>query len=58
MSSGTVDKIKGRVKEAAGALLADKKLKQKGQADQLAGRVKEAAEEVVDRARGLVRGRS
>jgi uncharacterized protein YjbJ (UPF0337 family) len=58
MSSGTVDKIKGRVKEAAGALLADKKLKQQGQADQLAGKVKEAAEEVVDKARALVRGRS
>jgi len=57
MSSGTVDKIKGRMKEAAGALLADRKLKQKGQADQLAGRVKDAAEEVVDKARGLVRGR-
>jgi len=58
MSSGTVDKIKGRVKEATGALLGDKKLKQKGQADQLAGKLKEAAEEVVDKARGLVRSRS
>ena len=58
MSSGIVDKIKGRVKEAAGALLGDKKLKQKGQADQLAGKLKEAAEEVVDKARGLVRSRS
>ena len=57
MSSGTVDRIKGRVKEAAGALLADKKLKQQGQADQLAGKMKEAAEDVVDKARGLVRGR-
>jgi uncharacterized protein YjbJ (UPF0337 family) len=57
MSSGTVDKIKGRVKEAAGALFADRKLKQKGQADQLAGKVKDAAEDVVDKARGLVRGR-
>ena len=57
MSSGTVDKIKGRVKEAAGALFADRKLKQKDQADQLAGKVKDAAEEVVDTARRLVRGR-
>jgi uncharacterized protein YjbJ (UPF0337 family) len=30
MSSGTVDKMKGRVKEAAGAILDDKKLKQEG----------------------------
>jgi uncharacterized protein YjbJ (UPF0337 family) len=37
MSNGTLDKLRGRVKEAAGALLADKKLKREGQADQLAG---------------------
>jgi uncharacterized protein YjbJ (UPF0337 family) len=55
MSSGTVDKIKGRVKEAAGALLADGKLKQEGRADQLAGKVKEAAEKVVDKAKDLVK---
>jgi uncharacterized protein YjbJ (UPF0337 family) len=58
MTSGTVDKVKGRVKEAAGALLADKKLKHEGQADQLAGKVKEAAEKVVDEAKSLLKGRS
>jgi uncharacterized protein YjbJ (UPF0337 family) len=57
MSSGTVDKLKGRVKEAAGALLADKKLKREGQADQLAGKLKNAAEKVVDEAKGLVKDR-
>jgi uncharacterized protein YjbJ (UPF0337 family) len=57
MSSGTGDKIKGRVKEAAGALLGDRKLKQQGQADQLAGKVKDAAAEVVDKAKSLVKGR-
>ena len=57
MSSGTVDKVKGRVKEAAGALLADKKLKREGQADQLAGKLKAAAEKVVDEAKGLVKDR-
>jgi uncharacterized protein YjbJ (UPF0337 family) len=57
MSSGTADKMKGRVKEAAGALLGDKKLKREGQADQLAGRLKQAAEKVVDEAKGLVKGR-
>ena len=55
MSSGTGDKIKGRVKEAAGALLGDRKLKREGQADQLAGRVKDAAEKVVDKAKRLVK---
>ncbi len=33
MSSGTTDKVKGRVKEAAGALTGDKKLKNEGKAD-------------------------
>jgi len=39
MSSGTGDKIKGRVKETAGALFGERKLKREGQADQLAGKV-------------------
>ena len=56
MSSGTVDKMKGRAKEAAGALLGDKKLKREGQADQVAGNLKEAAEKVVDEAKKLVKG--
>jgi uncharacterized protein YjbJ (UPF0337 family) len=55
MSSGTVDKMKGRAKEAVGALLADRKLKQEGRNDQLAGKVKGAAEKVVDKAKGLVK---
>jgi uncharacterized protein YjbJ (UPF0337 family) len=53
MSSGTTDKMKGRVKEAAGALLDDKKLKREGQADQFVGKVKGAAEKVVDRVKEL-----
>jgi len=56
MSSGTVDKMKGRIKEAAGALLGDNRLKQEGKADQLAGKVKDIAEKVADTARGLVKG--
>ena len=34
MTSGKTDELKGRVKEAAGALTDDKKLKREGQADQ------------------------
>lgn len=56
MSNATVDKIKGRAKEAAGALFADDKLKHEGQADQLVGKVKGAAEKVVDKARSVVKG--
>ena len=51
MSSGTTDKIKGRAKEAAGALTDDEKLKREGKADQAAGKVKNAANKVVDKAK-------
>lgn len=54
MSSGTTDKIKGRIKEAAGALLDDKKLKREGQADQFVGKVKGAAEKMVDKAKSRI----
>ena len=49
MSSGTVDKLKGRVKEAAGALTGDKKLKREGKADQAVGKIKQQAEKVIDK---------
>jgi uncharacterized protein YjbJ (UPF0337 family) len=57
MSSGTTDKAKGRVKEAAGALSGDKKLKNEGKADQAIGSAKNAAEKVLDKAKELVKGR-
>lgn len=55
MASGTTDKAKGRVKEAAGALTGDKKLKSEGKADQLAGKVKNAVETVVDKVKDAVK---
>jgi uncharacterized protein YjbJ (UPF0337 family) len=57
MNSGTVDKMKGRMKEAAGALVGDNGLKQEGKADQLAGKVKDIAEKVSDTAKDVVKGR-
>jgi uncharacterized protein YjbJ (UPF0337 family) len=57
MQSGTVDKVKGRIKEAAGALVDDEKLKQEGQVDQLIGKAKDTAKEIVDKAEDLVKGR-
>ena len=57
MSSGTMDKAKGRVKEAAGALTDDKTLKAKGKLDQVAGKAKDAAETVVNKVRDTVKGR-
>jgi uncharacterized protein YjbJ (UPF0337 family) len=54
--SGVVDKVKGRIKEAAGSLLDDDDLKREGRADQKAGKAKEKADEVVDKARNVVTG--
>ncbi len=56
MGSGTIDKAKGRVKEAAGALTGDRKLKSEGKLDQAAGKVKDAVDRVADKAKQAVRG--
>lgn len=55
MSSGTTDKTKGRVKEAAGALTGDEKLKSRGKVDQLAGKIKDAVETVVDKTKNALK---
>jgi uncharacterized protein YjbJ (UPF0337 family) len=57
MSSGTTDKAKGRLKEAAGALTDDDKLRSEGKADQAIGKVKDVAQEVLDKAKDLVKGK-
>jgi uncharacterized protein YjbJ (UPF0337 family) len=49
MASGKSDEIKGRVKEAAGAITGDKKLKWEGKADQVVGKIKQKVEKVVDK---------
>ena len=43
---GKVDKVKGRIKEAAGALTDDDKLRNEGKLDQATGKVKDAVERV------------
>ena len=48
MASGKSDKLKGRVKEAAGALTGDKKLKRKGLADQAIGNIKQMMEDAIE----------
>ena len=48
--SGKTDEMKGRVKEAAGAITDDDKLRREGKMDQAAGKVKEAAQKAVDKA--------
>ena len=47
--SANTDEAKGRLKEAAGALTGDKKLKREGQADQAGATVKNAAESARDK---------
>ena len=57
MLSGKSDELKGRVKEAAGVLTDDKKLKREGQVDQAAGKFKQKVEKVVDKVKDAVSGR-
>ncbi len=47
--SGKTDEVKGRVKEAAGAISDNDRLRQEGKIDQAAGKVKQAAEKVVEK---------
>ena len=49
MASGKSDEVKGRVKEAAGALTGDEELKQEGKTDQAVGKVKQVVEKVIDK---------
>ena len=46
--SGTTDVVKGRIKEAAGALTGNDKLRAEGKTDQAVGKVKQVAEKAVD----------
>jgi uncharacterized protein YjbJ (UPF0337 family) len=49
--SGKTDQVKGRVKEAAGAITDDDKLRREGKKDQIVGKVKEAADKTIDKVR-------
>jgi uncharacterized protein YjbJ (UPF0337 family) len=55
MASGKTDEVTGRVKEAAGVLAGDAKLKREGKADQIAGKVKQQVEKVVDKVKVALR---
>jgi uncharacterized protein YjbJ (UPF0337 family) len=55
MAGGKTDELKGRVKEAAGALTGDAKLKREGQLDQTVGRVKQTADKMIDKVKDAVR---
>ena len=55
MTSGKSDELKGRVKEAAGALIDDDKLKREGKTDQVVGKVKQTVEKAVDKVKDALR---
>lgn len=51
------DDLKGRFKEAGGALTGDDSLKNEGKADQAAASVKDAVTGAVDKAKDLLTGK-
>ena len=55
MAGGQTDELKGRVKEAAGALTGDEALKQEGRADQAVGKVKQKIDEIIDKVKEAVK---
>lgn len=54
--SGTTDQVKGRIKEAAGALTGDKSLKREGKLDQVVGKVKITAAKAAEKMRNVLTG--
>lgn len=54
---GKTDIAKGRIKEAAGALTGNDKLRAEGKADQAVGKVKQVAKKAVKKAKQSVKKR-
>ena len=52
---GSVEVVRGRIEEAAGALTGNEKLRVKGRKDQAFGHVKQAAEKGVKKAKASAR---
>ena len=53
--SGKTDVVKGRLKEAAGALTGNDALRAEGKTDQAIGKVKQVAEKAVDTVKQAVK---
>ena len=53
--SGKTDVVKGRIKEAAGVLTGNDKLRAEGKTDQAVGKVKQVAEKAVDKVKEAVK---
>ena len=54
MGDGTSDDLKGRVKEAGGALTGDDDLKNEGKVDQATGTVKDKLGDAADKVKDVV----
>ena len=54
MSSGTGDKVKGRIEKAAGELTNDQDLKDRGRIDETSGKIKDGVEKGVDMVRDVL----
>jgi uncharacterized protein YjbJ (UPF0337 family) len=52
--SGKTDEVKGRIKEAAGSLTGNDKLREEGKVDQAVGKTKQAAQKVVNKVKKAV----
>lgn len=53
--TGKSEEIKGRAKEAAGAVTDDDKLRREGKLDQATGKVKQAVEKVVEKTKDVLK---
>jgi uncharacterized protein YjbJ (UPF0337 family) len=57
MSSGSADKVKGRMEKAAGELLDDDRLRDRGRVDETSGKVKDTVEKGVNKVRDTLTDR-
>lgn len=53
--SGKTDVVKGRIKEAAGALTGNDKLRDEGKTDQAVGKAKQAVQQAADAVKNAVK---
>ena len=53
--SGKTDVVKGRIKEAAGALTGNDKLREEGKTDQAVGKAKQAVQKAADTVKKAVK---
>jgi uncharacterized protein YjbJ (UPF0337 family) len=53
---GKIDQVKGRIKEAAGALTGDDRLKREGKLEQVVGKVKETADRAANKMKDVLTG--